>query len=113
MQDYIAFVRVGAGGRRIWRSLRGQVHLGSEAFAEKMKRQLPKGEGLREVPRAYHRAAARPLSDYVSRNTRHKAMAQAWLAGDYTMREIGGAFGVHYTTVRRAVRAREQAEWKS
>ncbi len=31
-------------------------------------------------------------------------MALAYGTGDYTMKEIGEAFGVHYSTVSRAVR---------
>lgn len=35
-------------------------------------------------------------------------MALAYRSGGYTMRQIADAFGVHYATVSRAVRAAEQ-----
>jgi DNA-binding transcriptional regulator YhcF (GntR family) len=34
-------------------------------------------------------------------------MAAAYASGQYTMREIAQHFGVHYATVRRAIRAME------
>ncbi|MEJ2677290.1 MAG: helix-turn-helix domain-containing protein, partial [Acidihalobacter sp.] len=34
---------------------------------------------------------------------RREAMARAFLSGAYTMQEIGEHFGVHYSTVSRAV----------
>jgi len=33
-----------------------------------------------------------------------EGMARAYLTGDYTMKEIAGAFDVHYATVSRAVK---------
>lgn len=32
-------------------------------------------------------------------------MAEAYLSGNFTMKEIGRHFGVHYSTVSRAVKA--------
>jgi DNA-binding MarR family transcriptional regulator len=37
-------------------------------------------------------------------------MARAYLSGDFTMKEIGEFFGVHYMTVSRAVQKSEAAE---
>ena len=39
---------------------------------------------------------------------RKRAMAQAYLSGNFTMKEIAEHFGVHYSTVSRAVRAEEE-----
>jgi hypothetical protein len=104
---YIDFIRSGCRQESIWADLGGQLFLGSEAFVETMKRQLPKDRDLREVPRVQRRPLAKPLSDYTRFSHRHEGMAQAYFSGDYTMRQIADAFGVHYATVSRAVRARE------
>lgn len=65
---------------------------------------------LREVPRAQRRALAKPLSAFADQSaTRREAMAQAFLSGAYTMQEIAEHFGVHYSTVSRAVRRIERA----
>ncbi|RCX26129.1 transposase [Thioalbus denitrificans] len=103
---YVDFVRSGAGETSPWEALRGQVFLGGEGFIERMKAALPEGD-LREVPRAQRRPLARPLADYARRSDRRMAMAEAYLSGHYTMREIAEHFGVHYSTVSRAVKALE------
>lgn len=101
---YRDFVRAGVGLDSIWSGLTGQVFLGSEAFAEEAKRALPKDQDLREVPRAQRRPIAKPLTDYLALEDKRQGMARAYRSGDYTMQAIGDAFGVHYSTVSRAVR---------
>lgn len=106
VRRYRDFVRAGVGLPSVWDDLRGQVFLGSEAFLDRMKAQLPEGD-LREVPRAQRRPRSPGLDDYAARADRRRAMAQAYLSGNCTMREIAERFGVHYATVSRAVRSEE------
>ena len=40
------------------------------------------------------------------------ALPLAYLSGDHTMKAVADAFGVHYATVSRAVKAYEDAEGK-
>jgi len=62
-------------------------------------------ERLREVPRAQRRALAEPLAGFARRYPNYgEAMARAFATGVYTMQEIAAFFGVHYSTVSRAVR---------
>lgn len=105
VRGYIDFVRAGVGAECLWKQVNGQIFLGSDAFAEEMKRQLPKDRDLREVPRAQRRPGAQPLSHYASLGDWRRAMAEAYASGDYTMRDIADYFGVHYATVSRAIRA--------
>lgn len=105
VRSYIDFVRAGVGVECLWKQVSGQIFLGSDAFAEEMKRQLPGDRDLREVPRAQRRPVAQPLSHYAGSGDRRRAMAEAYASGDYTMREIADYFGVHYATVSRAIRA--------
>jgi len=102
---YADFVRQGAGGATIWDDLRHQVFLGSEGFAERhCETTKPLGR-LREVPRAQRRPLAAPLASFARRYPdRGEAMARAFATGVYTMQEIAAFFGVHYSTVSRAVR---------
>lgn len=101
---YADFVRAGIKQPSIWNKLNGQIFLGSEAFAQQM--QAASGvANLTEIPRAQRRPKALPISDYQSAaNSAQAAMAQAYASGDYTMQEIAKHFGVHYSTVSRAVR---------
>lgn len=107
VRRYRDFVRAGVGLASVWDDLRGQVFLGSEAFVDRMKTQLPEGD-LREVPRAQRRPLSPGLDDYAARADRRRAMAQAYRSGNFTMREIAERFGVHYATVSRAVRTEEE-----
>jgi len=62
-------------------------------------------ERLREVPRAQRRSLAKPLADFALRYpVRREARARAFQTGVYTMQEIADYFGVHYSTVSRAMR---------
>ncbi len=106
IERYRRFVREGMSEPSLWGDLRGQVFLGSEAFVERMRARLPEGD-LREVPRAQRRPQPRPLSFYAAQSDRRQAMADAYLSGEYTMKAVAGHFGVHYSTVSRAVRAVE------
>ncbi len=108
---YIDFVRAGVGLPTLWEKLQNQIYLGSEQFVQRMQREIESLQALQEVPRAQRRPVAKPLDHYV----RHASdpflgMALAYLSGDYTMKAIADHFGVHYTTVSRAVKAYETAE---
>lgn len=111
---YAAFVREGVGRPSVWEGLRHQVFLGSEAFVERHCAASRPPERLREVPRAQRRAAARPLADFDRRYPdRREAMARAFQTGVYSMQEIADYFGVHYSTVSRAVRRLETGNGSS
>ncbi len=101
---YAAFVGQGVGQSSVWEGLRHQVFLGSEAFVERHCGPVEHLARLREVPRAQRRPLANPLTNFARRYpVRHEAMARAFQTGVYTMKEIADYFGVHYSTVGRAV----------
>ena len=106
---YIDFVRAGVGLDALWSNLRQQVYLGGELFVERMQRQLPDRD-LQEVPRVQRRGPPRPLPELAAKYSRDQAMAQAYRCGDYTMKQIGEYFGVHYATVSRAIRRQEKRD---
>ncbi|WP_338114244.1 helix-turn-helix domain-containing protein, partial [Thiorhodococcus mannitoliphagus] len=102
---YAAFVREGIAQPSVWDGLRHQVFLGSEAFVQRHCVPSMPAERLREIPRAQRRPLATPLAEFARRYpVRAEAMARAYQSGVYSMREIADDFGVHYSTVSRAVR---------
>lgn len=109
---YIDFVRAGIGLPSIWENLKYQAYLGEEDFVgEQLKKLDDNGkEALKEGTRIQRRPMAKTLAWY-KKNTAmpKKAMALAYLSGDYTMKEIAKDFGVHYSTVSRAVKSDEQS----
>ena len=104
---YVAFVHEGARLPSVWTQLRGQIYLGSDAFVQKMQAQIEKKPGLGEIPRAQRRALTQPLEIFAKRYPHSEAMARAYLSGQHTMAAIARHFGVHYSTVSRAVRGIE------
>ncbi|MCB1957106.1 MAG: transposase [Rhodocyclaceae bacterium] len=111
VRAYIDFVRAGVGLPSFWHALRHQVALGGEAFVKRCAESaLPAGP-LREVPRAQRQMLARPLEEYRQAFADpREAMARAFLSGDYTMPALAEFFGVHYSTVSRAVRRFEEGQ---
>lgn len=106
---YMDFVQAGVGLPSVWDNLQGQIYLGSEAFIARMQSSLSTAQPLDEIPRMQRRPLARPLMQYRSEyaDDPPTGMALAYLTGDYAMKAIADAFGVHYTTVSRAVKAYE------
>jgi REP element-mobilizing transposase RayT len=104
---YEDFVRAGVGLPPVWNELKHQIFLGGEVFVSSITGELQDhGKGdLKEVPRLQRRAAVKPLEWYVQNiEDAREGMALAYGTGVYTMKEIGQAYGVHYSTVSRAVR---------
>lgn len=104
VMGYVDFVRAGAGMPSVWERLRGQVYLGSDAFLQRIQA-LSDKTSLAEIPRTQRRPLAQPLTYYrESIADPNAAMSAAYATGDYTMRQIADAFGVHYSTVSRALK---------
>lgn len=102
---YADFVRQGVDRPSVWQGLRHQVFLGSDGFVERHCAAAQPLERLREVPRAQRRPLAKSLAEFARcYPDRREAMAQAFATGVYSMQEIAAFFGVHYSTVSRAVR---------
>jgi len=107
---YIAFVHEGRGVSSVWEQLQGQIYLGSETFITKMQSLLDQQIFPAEIPRAQRQAVKRALVDFAKKYPRDEAIALAYLSGQHTMAAIAKHFGVHYTTVSRAVKNHEHRE---
>ncbi len=109
IQKYIDFVHAGIGAPSPWQHLRHQIYLGDDDFIEEIGQSLAADDvSIEEVSRAQKRPLAKPLDWYLEQSPdRNTAMAQAYRSGHYTMKEIADWFGVHYSTVSRAVKSAE------
>ncbi|MFN0037949.1 MAG: REP-associated tyrosine transposase [Burkholderiales bacterium] len=109
IERYVQFVQEGVRGAPIWDQLKGQVFLGSETFVQLMQRELEAAAKHtdKEIPRMQRRALAKSLDYYKNEFDDTKTgMAAAYATGDHTLQAIADAFGVHYSTVSRAVNGR-------
>lgn len=107
IKNYIGFVHVGARLPSVWLKLQAQIYLGSEAFVRKMQAHIDRRSRLDEIPRAQRRAVAQPIETFAKKYSGREAMARAYLSGQHSMAHIATHFGVHYSTVSRAVRQHE------
>ncbi len=104
-QAYATFVADGVDAPPVWEDLRRQIFLGTPEFADAMQARIDQAADLSEVPAAQRRPAPKPLALYAEQHAdRNEAMARAYLSGGYSQAAIARHFGVHYTTVSRAVR---------
>ena len=100
----------------VWAQLQGQIYLGSASFVKQMQALIEDRPNLEEVPRSQRRPLTQPLTEYSSNYSRDEAMGRAYLSGRYSLTEIARHYGVHYSTVSRAVMRHEAVNmrrWKT
>jgi putative transposase len=102
---YREFIQQGKNQPSPWENLKNQIYLGSSEFVEEMQCKLEPDHSLNDIPKKQKQAAIKPLGYYQQRySSRSEAMAKAYLAGHYTLKEVGQHFGVSYATVSRAIK---------
>ena len=109
IERYVEFVQQGIRGASVWQQLKGQVFLGGDEFVDAMRKRLEtdKKFASQEIPHAQRRALAKSLAFYREEFSDEKlGMAAAYATGDYTLQAIADTFGVHYSTVSRAIKAK-------
>ncbi len=105
IRQYKQFVAEGKGQPSPWEQLKNQVYLGNEHFVKQMQNKLNVKTDLSEIPIAQKRSVAKPLEYYIARyKDRDKAILEAYSSGAYSMKEIGGQVGLHYSRVSRIIR---------
>jgi DNA-directed RNA polymerase specialized sigma24 family protein len=87
-----------------------QIYLGDEGFIESVQQKcLPGGAGS-DIAREQKRKPLMLLDEYVKDYPfRKEAMARAYLEGDFSQAEIARHFGVHHSTVSKAVRKHRES----
>jgi putative transposase len=106
---YVEFVQQGIRGESVWANLKGQIYLGNDEFVDGMRKRVEADEKFahQEIPRAHRRALAKSLAYYRQEfNDAKIGMAAAYATGDYTLQAIADEFGVHYSTVSRAIKVK-------
>jgi hypothetical protein len=74
-----------------------------------MRRKVPPGQHLREIPQARARPAAKSIRHYAREYAdRDSAIAAAYASGAHTMKGIGDYFGLHYSRVSKIVQNAEE-----
>ncbi|MFZ1547295.1 MAG: transposase [Candidatus Nitrotoga sp.] len=103
--DYQKFVRAGIGLPPVWDKLHKQIFLGNQYVVDKMQSLIKVDHNkLKEIPKAQRKPLGKPLVFYIEAFQNSKeGMKKAYETDDYTMQKIADTFGVHYSTVSRAL----------
>lgn len=106
IERYARFVREGLSQPSIWNHLNRQSFLGDDGFVQRAIATTGGGCNDVNIPRAQRRPPAPALHTFVSQpSNRDAAIARAHATGEYSYQQIADAFGLHFTTVGRIVRA--------
>ena len=110
VRRYRSFVAEGLGRESVWADLNRQVFLGDDRFVARMQALGRDRPGDVAIPGVQRRPPAPPLDEIAARHrSRDAAIAAAHATGAYGYQRIAEAFGVHFTTVGRIVRAARKA----
>ncbi len=111
---YRTFVAEGKNQPSVWKQLKHQIYLGTEAFVEKMQQKMESDKDLSEIPSAHKRPLAKTLeyydNQYPNRNT---SIIKAYASGGYSMKEIGDYYNLHYSRISRIVKSTVKAKGKT
>ena len=111
VRRYRLFVAQGIVAESIWTKRNRQVFLGDDDFVARMQALRREGPPDAAIPQAQRRRPAPPLEEIASQHpSRDAAIAAAHATGAYSHQQIAVAFGVHFTTVGRIVRAARKGD---
>ncbi len=104
--EYAEFVRDGMKtGFQLKEAVEQQIFLGPRNFISSVQSEMKVGGDLPEIPKNQKRLLRQDLPffarEYPERN---EAMARAYLSGFFTQDQVADYFGVHYSTVSRAIK---------
>lgn len=107
---YRDFVCQAIGQPSIWAKLRGGMLLGGGDFVDRLQSHLSEKKSQEEVPRQQRLLHRPPLDDLLTTEIENRASAarKAHVAWGYTLKEIAGFWGIHYSTVSRMIKKSEE-----
>ena len=104
--QYKQFVDDGVNGESPWSNLKNQIYLGSDEFVNKSLGKIVEIVDKTYIPKIHFTEVIekRPLKEYESiSNERDEAIYLAYSSGQYSLKEIGNHFGLHYSRISRIV----------
>jgi REP element-mobilizing transposase RayT/phage pi2 protein 07 len=107
---YRAFVCQGVSQPSPWEKLRGGVFLGNEDFVGRFQSHLSEKKIQEEIPR-HQRLLHRPaLEDLLTIEVDNRVWdaRKAHVEWGYTLKEIAGFWGMHYSTVSRMIKKSDE-----
>jgi REP-associated tyrosine transposase len=113
---YTQFVLEGVGQTSPWEQLQGQILLGSPNFVEQLAPMLQDKRQHREIPRRQRLVNRPPLNRLLSasvakdRETRDRLIHAAHVEHGYSLTEIAGQLGLHYSSISKIVKRMDESD---
>jgi len=114
IRRYREFVKAGKNQPSPMDELKNQVFLGGDDFVAQMQSKLTALQAgtdvdLTEVPRVQRRLATFTLQEIMDKNPdRNTGILEAYQTGQFSMKEVGLQFGLHYSRVSRIVNSAQR-----
>ena len=112
--SYRRFVRDGIGVESIWKSVRAQSVLGEGDFIESLRDYVKGKEQIPEIAKSQRFMNRPPLRDIFrsevlrDKRKRDKSIGKAVFEHGYTQREVADHLGIHFSSVSRILRTKDE-----
>ena len=105
---YAQFVSAGKNVRLWDEALSGQIYLGDERFASKVRGKTAAASDSAEIPRAQRRACRKPIEEYLAARARRDCgIVRAYFEGGHTQTAIAKTVGLSVSRVSKLIKIHE------
>jgi putative transposase len=105
IQRYEKFVYDGIMNKSPWVYLKKQIYLGTDEFVNEMLKKIEPQMNLIDIPKSQYQADQGTLKEIVEKtNTRNEGIQAAYKSGQFSLKEIGDYFGLHYSSISKIVK---------
>jgi putative transposase len=105
IQKYREFVADGIMSKSPWCDLKKQIYLGSDEFINEMLKKIDPQMNLIDIPKTQYETERYALKEIEQKaSTRNERIQVAYKSGQFSLKEIGDYFGLHYSSVSKIVK---------
>ncbi|MCE0721879.1 transposase [Legionella resiliens] len=105
IRKYQEFVTDGVRSKSPWSNLKKQIYLGSDEFIKEMLKKIDPQMNLIDIPKTQYKTEKYTLKQIEQKaGSRNEGILVAYKSGQFSLKEIGDYFGLHYSTVSKIVK---------
>ena len=105
IRKYQEFVTDGIMRKSPWSQLKRQIYLGNDEFIDEMLKKIDPQMNLIDIPKTQYETERYTLKEIEqTASTRNEGIQIAYKSGQFSLKEIGDYFGLHYSSVSKIVK---------
>ncbi|WP_392537850.1 transposase [Legionella sp. 227] len=105
INKYREFVIDGITSKSPWSDLKKQIYLGNEEFINEMLKKIDPQMNLIDIPKTQYETENYTLKEIEQKaSTRNEGIQVAYQSGQFSLKEIGDYFCLHYSSVSKIVK---------